>query len=323
MVDVLRLRGRVLKHIRDFFYSKGFLEVETPILVPYENPDLNVKNVEVNFSDFSGRSHNWFLHTSPELFMKRVVHSGVERCFQICRVFRDGEVTDHHSVEFTMVEWYRVGADFRGGMEETEELVKSSFEAAGRRFATFRGRSADVVRDFERVKVEDAFREFAGVDIFDREEVVKVSGSKSYSEGFFKLLVENVEPSIAAFGRGVFLYGYPEEFSALSMVKDGVAERFELYICGLELSNGYTELTSASDYRSAFERKGGRALDEGFLNLLEVSDLPECEGVSLGFDRLVMLITGMDINSVSPFSTYNLIRGSTVQKARGLSQGKG
>jgi len=299
------------ERIREFFKSEGFTEVETPTLTPYCNPDDNVENAEVTFKDFSGKEHCWFLHTSPEFFMKRLIWFGAERIFQIGKVFRSGEITPLHQVEFTMVEWYRVGEDFRKGMEETERIVREGAKEFGVREVVYRGRRVSLER-FERLTVEEAFREFAGVNPFDREEVKRVAGEEDYETAFFKLLVERVEPGIGELPHPVFLYGYPEEFSAMAVVKEGVAERFELFIAGVEVANGYTELSDYESYLKKFRKKGKCAVDRGFLKLLKEKPLPECEGVALGFDRLLMLLTGKEsLEEVIPFPTSRLIRESS------------
>jgi lysyl-tRNA synthetase class 2 len=306
-VEVLRFRSRALKALRDFFYSQGFLEVETPLLVPYENPDANVKNVKVLFKDFSGKSHRWYLHTSPEFFMKRLLWHGAKRIFQVCKVFRDGEVTDTHNVEFTMVEWYRVNGDYRDGMEETFELVKTVLEACEKEEFVFKGKRVKPEKPLY-LTVSEAFREFAGVkDVIDEEEVKFLAKEEDYEDGFFKLLVERVEPALSEIDVPVFLYDYPEKFSAMAKVKGNFAERFELYIAGLEVANGYTELTGFEDYRKKFLEKGEKAVDLGFLELLRRQPLPPCEGVALGFDRLLMLTLGAPkIDDVIPFTVKRL-----------------
>ncbi|TCK05357.1 amino acid--tRNA ligase-related protein [Phorcysia thermohydrogeniphila] len=306
-VEILSLRSRALKAVRDFFYSQGFLEVETPLLVPYENPDSNVKNVKVPFQDFAGKSYHWYLHTSPEFFMKRLLWYGAERIFQVCKVFRDGEVTDTHNVEFTMVEWYRVDGDYRVGMAETLELVKAVLEACGKVEFLFKGKKVKPSSPLY-LTVSEAFREFAGVkDVFDEEEVRFFSKEENYEDGFFKLLVERVEPALSEVDVPVFLYDYPKKFSAMAKVKGNFAERFELYIAGLEVANGYTELTDFEDYRRKFLEKGEKAVDLGFLELLRRKPLPPCEGVALGFDRLLMLILGAPkISDVIPFTVKRL-----------------
>jgi len=308
-VEVLSFRSRVLRAVRDFFYSQGFLEVETPILIPYENPDSNVKNVEVLFQDFTGKGYRWYLHTSPEFFMKRLLWYGAEKIFQVCKVFRDGEVTDTHNIEFTMVEWYRVDGDYRVGMEETFELVKTVLKACNKKEFIFRGRRVKPEKPLY-LTVSEAFREFANVkDVLDEEEVKFLSKEEIYEDGFFKLLVEKVEPALSEIDIPVFLYDYPKRFSAMAKVKGDFAERFELYIAGLEVANGYTELTDFEDYRRKFLEKGERAVDLGFLELLRQRPLPSCEGVALGFDRLLMLTLGVSkIEDVIPFTVKELAK---------------
>ena len=311
MLETIIARNRLKERIRELFKREGFTEVETPLLTPYCNPDDNVENAEALFRDFQGREHRWFLHTSPEFFMKRLIWFGAERIFQIGKVFRSGEVTPLHQVEFTMVEWYRVGEDFRKGMEETEQIVREGAEEFGVREIVYKGKKVKLEK-FERLTVEKAFREFAGVNPFDREEVKRVAGEEDYETAFFKLLVEKVEPGIGELPHPVFLYGYPEEFSAMAVVKEGVAERFELFIAGVEIANGYTELSDYESYLRKFKKKGECAVDKGFLELLKEKPLPECEGVALGFDRLLMLLTGKEsIEEVIPFPTSQLIRESS------------
>jgi lysyl-tRNA synthetase class 2 len=311
VLETIIARNRLKERIRELFKREGFTEVETPLLTPYCNPDDNVENAEALFRDFQGREHRWFLHTSPEFFMKRLIWLGAERIFQIGKVFRSGEITPLHQVEFTMVEWYRVREDFRKGMEESERIVREGAEEFGVSEIVYRGKRVKLEK-FERLTVEEAFREFAEVNPFDREEVKRVAGENDYETAFFKLLVERVEPGIGELLNPVFLYGYPEEFSAMAVVKEGVAERFELFIAGVEIANGYTELPDYESYLKKFKKKGECAVDKGFLELLKKKPLPECEGVALGFDRLLMLLTGKErIEEVIPFPTSRLIRESS------------
>ncbi len=304
LVELLKLRKEAKERVRGFFEGRGFLEVDTPIMVPYENPDDNVENVRAVFGDFSGKRYEWFLHTSPEFFMKRIMwEMGEGGIYQIVRVFRDGEITDLHNVEFTMVEWYRVGGDYRDGMEETFGLVR---EVVGRR-ASVRGRKI-TLSSYEVFTVEEAFEEFAGVNVFDREELQEVAVEENYEDAFFKVLVEKVEPSLEKIDKPVFLIDYPKEFSAMAQVRDNVAERFELYVGGVEIANGYTELRDYESYLRKFKEKGERAVDWGFLTLLKKRLLPKCEGVALGFDRLLMLkLEAESIHDVIPYSTKKLL----------------
>ena len=304
MIELLKRRELLKSTIRDFFSQLKYTEVDTPILSPYENPDDNVKNVKATFKDFSGTKYSWFLHTSPEFFMKRLLIEGAERIYQICKVFRNGEITELHSVEFTMVEWYRKGADYRVGIEETLSLIKKCGQAFGTKRGFYRGKVADL-EEAEILTVDEAFREFAGSSVFDEEKLLWLSGEESYESAFFKLLVEKVEPGLSNIKKVVVLYDYPKEFGAFSKVRGDVAERFEVYIAGVEIANGYTEMTTYEEYREKF--KGN--FDRRFLELLKKNPLPNSEGVALGFDRLLMVLTGADrITEVIPFSTEELIR---------------
>jgi len=145
--------------------------------------------------------------------------------------------------------------------------------------------------------------------LLDEEEVKRRAGRETYEEAFFQLLVERVEPELKKFKNPLFVYGYPPPFSAMAKVRDGRAERFELYIGGVEIANGYTELTKEEEYREKFLKAGSCAVDRGFLELLKKRELPECEGVALGFDRLIMVLLGKrEIGDVIPFPTSLLIR---------------
>ncbi len=294
---MIRSRARLRKIIRDFFERENFLEVDTPILVPYENPDENVKNLKVEFSDFTLKKHLWFLHTSPEFFMKRLLFNE-SKIFQIVKAFRDEEITPRHSVEFTIVEWYRVGGDYFDGIKETESLVCEAFEGFGVKLRS----------PFLKLSVDEVFKESVGVSAFDKEAVIELADEDSYEASFNKLLVSKVEPFLSMLSSPVFIYDYPAELSATAKVRGNVAQRFELYIGELEVANGYTERTTYSEYIEKFVLKE-RAIDIGFLELLKQKSLPPCEGVALGFDRLLMaILSKSDISEVLPFSTQSLLK---------------
>ena len=311
MLEILKLRSRIVKRIRNVFESLNYMEVETPILTPYRNPDSNVKNVKATFSDFKGREFNWFLHTSPEFFMKRLIWHGAERIFQITKVFRDGEITDLHNVEFTMVEWYRVGSDYRTGMEETLEIIRSCADELGVRRIEV-DETTISLEETEYITVEEAFLEFAGVSPFDEEKLKYLTGENCYETAFFKILVDRVEPSLSRIPRPVILYNYPSNFGAFSKRRGNIAERFEVYIGGIELANGYTEMTDHSEYSREME-KHRENQDIEFLKLLKKKPLPNCEGVALGLDRLAMILLGKKkISHIIPFSTERLIKESSL-----------
>ena len=311
MVEILKLRSTIVNKIRQTFREMGYLEVETPIMVPYRNPDQNVENVKVLFHDFQGKEHSWFLHTSPEFFMKRLIWHGAKRIFQITKAFRDKEITDLHNVEFTMVEWYRTEADYKVGMEETLKLIQSGAESIGVRELEVGGRKVKLHRA-EFLTIEEVFKEFAGVSPFDREGIKTVAGEEDYETAFFKLLVEKVEPGISEIPYPVVLYDYPAEFGAFSKRKGKIAERFEVYLGGIEIANGYTEMTDYEEYFREMEKKEGSS-DREFLKLLREKPLPPCEGVALGLDRLIMALTGKEkISEVIPFTVEELLKESSL-----------
>jgi lysyl-tRNA synthetase class 2 len=296
MLKVLKLRNLLKNSVREFFTSLGYLEVDTPILSPYENPDDNVENVKVCFRDFQGREFNWFLQTSPEFFMKRLVWQGAEKIFQICKVFRNGEVGRLHNVEFTMVEWYRRGKDYETGIEETLNLMNFCGKKFGVEF-----------KNVQILTIDEAFKRFAGVSVHDVNSVKKKACEETYETAFFKLLVEKVEPQLSKVADVVVLKDYPEKFGAFAKVKNGVAQRFEVYVRGVEIANGYSEMTDYEEYEKKFG-KSGKKTDGKFLELLKLKPLPECEGVALGFDRLLMVLTGSkSLSEVLPFYTSELI----------------
>lgn len=309
MLEILNLRSRILKNVREIFNRWNYTEVETPIMVPYRNPDSNVENVKTLFHDFQGREKRWFLHTSPEFFMKRLIWYGAERIFQITKVFRDGEITELHNVEFTMLEWYRTGENYRKGMEETISLITKCGEALGVKEVEVKGRRIDLSTPVF-LSVEEAFLEFSGVSPFEKDELKKLAKEEEYETAFFKVLVEKVEPGIGELPGPVVLYDYPKEFGAFSKRRGEVAERFEVYVGGVEIANGYTEMTEYEEYIQEMDKKEG-GLDRGFLELLKEKPLPPCEGVALGVDRLIMVLSGKEkISDVIPFSIETLLKES-------------
>ncbi len=317
MEGFVKERSILLNAVRTYFSGAGFIEVQTPELIPYMNPDTNVDNVKVRFRDFSGRQFNWFLHTSPEFFMKRLIWSGVERCFQVCKVFRDGEITPLHSIEFTMVEWYRTGGNYFDGIEEAEDILRVSLEALSKKFLLFEGKRI-YLSELEVFTVNEAFNKFASVlDVLDKEEVCSLAEEEDYETAFHKLLVEKVEPALSLIDVPVVLKDYPPEFSAMAKINKKWAERFELYIAGVEVANGYSELTDFDSYAKKFAKKSKEAVDCGFLELLKEKPLPECEGVALGFDRLLMLAVGASsVHDVIPFSTRYLVKEVNLSSQR-------
>lgn len=296
--DALHLRARMMRAIRRFFQDRNFLEIETPLRIPAPAPELHIGAVAAG---------TWFLHTSPELCMKRLLAAGYSRIFQICKCFRDGERGDRHLPEFTMLEWYRVGADYRVLMDDCEALINAVAQEVGLGGVVSRhGRRIGLNAPWERISVRDAFARYATISTA---EALK-------RDRFDEVLACEVEPHLGM-GGPVFLYDYPMEQGALARASEadpGIAERFELYIAGLELANAFSELIDAGEQRRRFEEasrdrrsKGSPVypMPERFLQAL--SRMPPSAGIALGVDRLVMLLTGKPrIDDVVAFTPETL-----------------
>ncbi|APR75313.1 Translation elongation factor P Lys34:lysine transferase [Minicystis rosea] len=318
-VDRLRHRGlasglvaraRALRAIRSFFDERGFLEVDTPAIVPSPGLDLHLDAFAVpgaagpGFTDATG-----YLITSPEYQMKRLLTGGIARCFQIGHCFRQGEIGSRHNPEFTMLEWYRSFAAVDEVIADTEALVRHVARALGNGDAlTVGGVRVDLTAPFERLSVADAFARHAGVD---PEEAIALATRDE--DRFFRLLVDAVEPALAHATHPVFLVDYPAPFASLARLREGdprVAERFELYVAGVELCNGFGELTDPIEQRTRLERdqaerrrvgKPVYPIDERFLSALE-EGMPPSAGNALGVDRLIAVCLGTDrIGDVSAF----------------------
>lgn len=285
----LRARARVVRSIREFFEEQGFLEVETPIRVPAPGVDDHLTAVAAS---------GGYLVTSPELQMKRLLVGGVPRLFQLGRVTRGDEAGAWHEPEFSLLEWYRAFSGKDRVMRDTEILVSRAARALRGKaeMVAASGRRISLRPPFERLSVAEAFRKHAGVrDVFDL--------SESDEGRYFELLVERVEPALARLRAPVFLCDYPIAQGALARAKPGdprVAERFELYVAGVELSNGYAELTDPKEQRRRFAEQARRRraqnkrpypVDRRFLAALE-EGMPESAGNALGLDRLVALLCG-------------------------------
>lgn len=307
----LRLRADLLRKTRDFFHGRGFLEVETPLLSADVVVDRHLDPIPVTLADDPRRpevGRPLWLQTSPEFGMKRLLAAGAEAIYQITRAFRNGEIGPLHNPEFTMVEWYRVGDGMHEGMELLGELADCLL-----------GRGAA-----ERMNYADAFARFVGIDVHsasigdlraavERHRIAAPAGLVDDRDGWLDLLlVERVQPNLGR-PRPTILFDYPASQAALARVRDDrppVAERFELYVDGIELANGYHELLDAAVLRRRItEANALRAADgkprlptESRLLAAMETGLPACTGVALGFDRLVMVAAGArTLAEVMPF----------------------
>ena len=302
--------------MRAWFEEQGFAEVETGILQvsPGNETHLHAPQTELIRADGSRATR--YLRTSPEFAAKKLLAAGEAKIFEFARVFRDRERGDLHLPEFTMLEWYRANAGYDAVMADCIVVIAHAAQATGIGRFVFRGKTADPFAEPELLTVAAAFERFAGIDLLatigngegDRDSLavaakprIRVSDDDTWSDIFSKVLVEHVEPNLGQ-GRLTVLFEYPAPEAALARAKPAdprVAERFEVYACGVELANGFGELTDAAEQRRRFteamdekQRRYGERypLDEDFL--AAVANMPDAGGVALGFDRLVMLASG-------------------------------
>ena len=309
-------RAAITARLRGFFAENGFIEVETSVLQvsPGNETHLHAPRTEIRGPGPDPAPR--YLRTSPEFSAKKLLAAGEQRIFEFARVFRDRERSDLHLTEFTMLEWYRAGEPYAAVMADTVTMVASAADAAGSRHFNFRGRTIDAFVEPEMLTVAAAFQRFAGIDLLatidggngNRQRLaaaarglVRVADDDTWSDIFAKVLVEHVEPNLGN-GAMTLLYEYPAPEAALARVNQDdprVAERFELYACGVELANGFGELTDADELRRRFnaamdekQRRYGERypIDEDFL--AATAQMPPASGVALGFDRLVMLAAG-------------------------------
>jgi len=321
----LQKRAEIFENIREFFKSRGYLEMDTPLLVKNGELEPHLNLFETNVSRENGAVSPAYLITSPEYSLKKLLAAGFEKIFQLGRCFRNAEPwNESHNLEFTMLEWYRIGANYMDLMDETEELFKNLLPCASNfkdGFLNYQGQKINLKSPWERLSMAEAWAKFVGADLneflnYDKmrslalEKGYTAASDDSWDDLFFKIFLSEVEPRILKMERPVFLYDYPAQMAALSRLKKDdprYAERFELYIGGLELGNGYGELLNAEEQKKRFEEnlklrrefgKKSPLIDEDFLTALR-EKIPECAGNALGADRLVMLLTdSKDISEV-------------------------
>lgn len=295
----LATRALALESARAFFASRGYLEVETPIAIPSPGLDLHLDAFEVVPTGVhAAPTAKRYLSTSPEYQMKRLLCAGHERIFQLTRAFRAGEVGDRHNPEFTILEFYRAHASVEAVMRETEQLVARITGGAVTIRTSDGPRTIALLPPFPRMTLLDAFVRFANTP---PDETLRLA--EEDEDRFFEKLAFEVEPGLASLDHGVFITDYPASQASLARKKPGdprIAERFELYVAGVELCNGFGELTDAVEQRARFERdQAERAkrrkpvypIDERFLEAL-ASGMPASAGNAIGFDRLVALASG-------------------------------
>jgi lysyl-tRNA synthetase class 2 len=283
----LQKRAQILRGIRQYFIEESYLEVETPQRIPTPAPESHIDAIP---------SDTWFLHTSPELCMKRMMAAGFDKIFQICRCWRERERGSLHLPEFTLLEWYRTGADYHSLMEECERLIRfiAPLISLGEK-TYFRGQEVDLSGSWERISVKEAFRCYS-----------KTSMAEAIEENLFdEIMVQEIEPNLGI-GKPTFIYDYPAQRGALARLKKedpSVAERFELYMGGLELANGFSELVDSEEQRRRFHMEnenrqsfGKRIYSIPDKFLAELDNMPPSAGIALGVDRLVMVF--LDVKTI-------------------------
>ena len=298
IIENLYLRARVIQTVRRFFMDKDYLEVDTPIRISAPAPEAHIDAM------MTGKH---FLQTSPELFMKQLLAAGLPRVFQICKCFRQGERGRKHLPELTMLEWYNAGYDYLDLMDECEELIGFLAHRLGKGTKLiYHDRPIELAKPWSRLSVTEAFEQFGSVSL-----------DQALSQNRFdEVIALEIEPRLGIH-HPVFLYDYPAGHGALAKLKPqnpSLAERFELYIAGVELCNGFSELTDAAEQRDRFEKerllrrsmeKRVYPMPETFLAALP--DMPEAAGNALGIDRLIMLFADADkIDDVVAFTPEEL-----------------
>ncbi len=311
----LEARAVILREIRHFFDSQGFFEVETPILQTCPVIDAHIRAFSTDLRGVDGAiSRKMYLHTSPEFAMKKLLAAGMERIYQICHVFRNAEDSARHSAEFTMIEWYRTNADYEDMMRDCEGLLRAVAKRQGIKRYIYKQYGCDPYEPFERLTVREAFVRYVGFDLADylddtdifREKVracgIRVAEDDQWDDLFFRAMDAKIEPNLGM-DRPTFISDYPVAMASLSKPRNDdprFAERFELYVCGIELANAFSELTDAKEQERRYhiemdikERIYGERypLDPEFIAALDYG-MPPSGGIALGIDRLIMLATG-------------------------------
>jgi lysyl-tRNA synthetase class 2 len=313
----LTARGRISTSMRAWFAGCGFVEVETATLQVSPGNETHLHAFATELIAPGTERRQLYLRTSPEFACKKLLAAGETRIFEFARAFRNRERSALHHPEFTMLEWYRANEPYETLMDDCAALLSEAARAAGAKQLSFRGKTIDPLAKPERVSVAEAFERHAGIDLLatvsggqaDRDALaaaatgagVRIAADDSWADLFSRILAERVEPHLGI-ARATILYEYPLTLAALAREKPGsdkVAERFELYACGVELANAFGELTNVTEQRARFDAAMDEKLrihnerypvDEDFLAAL--AQMPQTCGIALGFDRLVMLATG-------------------------------
>jgi EF-P lysine aminoacylase GenX len=325
--QIFHQRQEVVDNIRQFFKREGFLEIQTPNLSPFLIPESYLEVFETKLWDRLGKEKKAYLTPSPELWHKKLLAAGSGNIFEITKSFRNTDMGGHfHNPEFTILEWYRVEADYQDTMRDCENLIK--FINKNKPSITYQGKILDISQPFEKISVIEAFERFAGISdgvLFNEEALREMATEKGYHprksetwEDLYNFIyVKEIEPNLGQ-EKPTIIYDFPTQFAPLAKTNSRdsrVKERFELYLFGIELADAYSELTDPKEQKRQFiKEQKQRQLsgkikvkpDWDFIAALE-SGLPSCSGVALGVDRLLMILADQtDINEVILFSGEDL-----------------
>ncbi len=309
----LEKRAVIMREIRSFFEKYNFTEVTTPSLqiCPVMDAHIHAFKTELQGVDLN-KLQDMYLHTSPEFDMKKLLSAGMERIYQICQVYRNAEGSDIHSPEFTLLEWYRSGSDYNDLIRDCKDLLRYIAKAIGIKTYMYNGVVSNPFLSWDSISVCEAFEKYADIDLENilgcrdgfakcaQDIGVRVISTDSWEDIFHAVMAEKIEPNL---GQRVpaILYDYPISMASLSRKKPEdprFAERFELYVCGVEIANAFSELTDAKEQRMRFEKEMEQKSnvygniyppDEEFFLALEF--MPQSAGIALGIDRLIMIAT--------------------------------
>ncbi|MCX8008536.1 MAG: EF-P lysine aminoacylase EpmA [Patescibacteria group bacterium] len=313
LFDRYFIRERIIKNVRSFFDNQNFHEVETPILVEHPPAESYIEIFETALLDRNRNPYQAYLSTSPEVALKKLLVAGIGNCYAITKSFRNMETNSYlHNPEFTILEWYRVGANYKEIMNDCEELF---FHLADfQKTIQYQGMDIDISPPWERLTIKEAFRRWANVDFdlfLEEENAREIATKKGYrvNEGntweelYNQIFLNEIEPHLGK-KKPVILYEFPGAMGALARKKPDdprYAERFEFYIAGLELGDCYSELTDPVEQEERFKneieeiQRRGRTVyeyDHDFIDALH-EGLPECSGIAVGLDRVIMIFANV------------------------------
>jgi len=328
-IPYLEQRHKIIGAIRNYFNSQGFLEVETPALQISPGLEVHLRAFKTELCEpFEDGTKTMYLHTSPEFTMKKLLSAGLPKIYQLCHVYRNGERSERHHPEFNMIEWYRANDDYYTLMDDCEKVLQAAVTAVGKKTLVHQGVECNPFGKWERLTINEAFLRYADVDVLatiddpddsdpDPKKLmaeakrigIHFEETDRWEDVFFRICLDRVEPKLGFGGVPTIFYEYPKCLAALSRTspKDKrVAERFEFYVCGLEMGNAFSELTDVVEQRKRFtadmdmkEKLYGERypIDEDFMEALTI--MPPATGIAVGIDRVIMTATGTDdINNV-------------------------